>query len=64
MSDPNGPLFPTLEAVREVSYQVALAVGTEAVRAGLTSRSLDSLKSLVADKMWIPRYVPLKHSVR
>jgi malate dehydrogenase (oxaloacetate-decarboxylating) len=64
MNDPDGPLFPSLEAVREVSYQVALAVGTEAVRAGLTSTSLDSLKSLIVEMMWAPRYVPLKHAVR
>lgn len=63
MSDPGGPLFPTLEAVREVSYQVALAVGAEAVRAGLTKTSLDALERSVANKMWTPRYVPLKHVI-
>jgi malate dehydrogenase (oxaloacetate-decarboxylating) len=60
LNDPDGPLFPSLEAVREVSYRVALAVGTEAVRAGLTSMSLDSLQRAVANKMWAPHYVPLK----
>jgi malate dehydrogenase (oxaloacetate-decarboxylating) len=60
LSDPEGPLFPPLEAVREVSYRVALAVGTEAVRAGLSSLSLDSMERAVTDKMWAPHYVPLK----
>ena len=58
--DPNGALFPPLENVREISYRVALAVGAEAVRAGLTSTSLASLESAVTNKMWTPRYFPLK----
>lgn len=60
LNDTDGPLFPPLEKVQEISYSVALAVGAEAVRAGLTSMSLDSLKSAVTNKMWTPRYVPLK----
>ena len=49
---------------REISYRVALAVGTEAVRAGLTSMRLNSLERAVTNKMWTPQYVPLKHVVR
>ena len=64
LSNPNASLFPPLEMVREISYRVALAVGTEAVQAGLTSTSLDSLEHLIADKMWSPRYLPLRHIVR
>jgi malate dehydrogenase (oxaloacetate-decarboxylating) len=58
----DSPLFPSLKDVREISYRVALAVGAEAVREGLTSRSVDSLEQGVMDKMWTPRYVPLKRS--
>lgn len=61
LTDPNGPLFPPLENVREISYRVALAVAAEAVRAGLTTMSCDSLESAVTNKMWVPQYVPLKH---
>ena len=64
LSDPDGPLFPPLEVVQQVSYRVALAVGTEAVRSGLTSLSLDSLERAITDKMWSPQYVPLRHVVR
>jgi malate dehydrogenase (oxaloacetate-decarboxylating) len=64
LRDPDGPLFPSLESVQEISHRVALAVGTEAVRAGLTSVRLDSLERAVTDKMWTPQYVPLKHVVR
>src|SRR5688572_22174287 len=60
LNNPDGPLYPPLKAVREISYRVALAVGAEAVRAGLTSTSLDSLEDAVMKKMWTPRYVPLK----
>jgi malate dehydrogenase (oxaloacetate-decarboxylating) len=60
LSDPDGPLFPPLESVREISYQVALAVGAEAMRAGLATSCSDSLERAVANKMWVPRYVPLK----
>jgi len=59
--DPNAPLFPSLERVREISYHVALAVGAEAVRAGLTSTSPDFLESAVSQKMWTPHYIPLKY---
>jgi len=61
LSDPDGPLFPALEIVKEVSYRVALAVGTEAVRAGLSSMGPDSLERAVTNKMWTPQYVPLRH---
>jgi malate dehydrogenase (oxaloacetate-decarboxylating) len=60
LNDPDGPLFPPLEAVRDISYQVALAVGAEAVRARLTSTPLDSLKREVETRMWTPHYVSLK----
>jgi hypothetical protein len=63
LNDADGPLFPSLERVRQISYRVALAVGAEAVRAGLTSTDLDSLERAVTNKMWIPRYVPLKRTL-
>jgi len=64
LKDLDGSLFPPLEAVREISYRVALAVGEEAVQAGLTSTSLDALECAVANKMWTPRYLPLKYVTR
>jgi Malic enzyme len=62
LDDPDGPLFPPLESVREISRQVALAVATEAFRSGLTSPNGDSLERAITNKMWTPRYVPLKRS--
>ena len=60
LRDPDGPLFPPLESVREISYRVALVVGAEAVRAGLTSIGVDDLERVVTNKMWSPQYASLK----
>lgn len=62
LKDPDDPLFPPLKSVREISYRVALAVGAEAVRAGLTATSMDSLERAITNKMWNPQYVPLKRA--
>jgi malate dehydrogenase (oxaloacetate-decarboxylating) len=63
VKDPDGALYPPLECVREISHRVALAVGTEAMRAGLTEITApDSLERAVANKMWTPRYVPLRRT--
>ena len=60
----DGALYPPLERVREISREVALAVGAEAMRAGLSPlRRLDYLESEVADKMWTPRYLPLRRAL-
>jgi malate dehydrogenase (oxaloacetate-decarboxylating) len=62
LNDPDGAMFPGLEHVREISYRVALAVGREAVRAGLTSTKTEALERAIENKMWAPQYVPLKRS--
>jgi malate dehydrogenase (oxaloacetate-decarboxylating) len=60
LNDPNAPLYPPLEKVREVSRQVALAVGVEAQRTGLARpTSFDELERNVTSKMWQPRYFSL-----
>ena len=62
LDNPDGPLFPPLRRVREISYRVALAVGAEAVRAGLTSMSPEALEDAVVNTMWNPRYVALRRA--
>jgi len=60
LRNPMDALYPSLESVREISYQVALAVGAEAIRAGLSRlSSVNSLEVALANKMWLPRYIPL-----
>lgn len=61
LNDPNAPLYPPLEHVREISRKVALASGLEAQRAGLTqTTSIDELERSVEDKMWNPHYISLR----
>lgn len=57
-------LYPDIARVREVSRTVALAVGREAVRAGVTPPLLDALtlEQRVDQLMWEPRYCPLMRS--
>jgi malate dehydrogenase (oxaloacetate-decarboxylating) len=58
LHDPEGPLYPPLERVREISFKVALEVAREAHRAGLSEVDLDKLEQTVCGKMWKPDYVP------
>ena len=58
LHDPSGSLFPALEDIRKVSRSVAIAVGAEARRAGLTEHSSDAdLESQIDARIWTPRYV-------
>jgi malate dehydrogenase (oxaloacetate-decarboxylating) len=59
--DPTASLFPALKDVREVSRQVAFAVGAEAQRAGLAEKTThEELARQVDQTMWTPRYLQLK----
>ncbi len=60
-SDPQAPLYPHIETVRAASRAVALAVASEAMRAGMAD-PLDpqALELRVDAMMWEPRYRPLK----
>lgn len=63
LNDPDAPLYPRLENVREVSRRVAVAVGREAQRAGLAEETTEQeLESRIERKMWTPHYVPLKRT--
>ena len=59
-SDPQAPLYPHVEQVRAASRAVALAVASEAIRAGVAV-PLDpqTLAQRVDAMMWEPRYRPL-----
>jgi malate dehydrogenase (oxaloacetate-decarboxylating) len=63
LTDAAAPLYPPLESVREISREVAIAVGVEAQRAGLAeTTSLAELERNVRDKMWSPDYVRLRRT--
>jgi len=61
--DPEAPLYPPLEQVREVSLKVAVEVALEAHRSGLAQVDLDHLEQTISSKMWTPDYVPLRRAV-
>jgi malate dehydrogenase (oxaloacetate-decarboxylating) len=61
LHDETAALFPALEAVRQVSRRVALAVAQEAQRAKLApDAARDEMEARIEKKMWTPRYVPYK----
>lgn len=58
--DPGASLYPHIEDVRAVSRSVALAVATEAQRAGVAEPfEAPTLEQRVDALMWEPRYRPL-----
>ncbi|CAA9561156.1 MAG: NAD-dependent malic enzyme, partial [uncultured Thermomicrobiales bacterium] len=59
--DPTASLFPALDDLREVSRQVALAVGAEAQRVGLAEATgAEELARRIDATMWRPDYPPLR----
>ena len=57
LREPSASLYPALEIVREVSREVALAVGLEAQRTGLAEQtSLAELQRRIDAKIWKPHY--------
>lgn len=58
-NNPKANLLPSFTDIREVSFQVALAVAKEAVAAGLAQTRTDAeLEQCIHAKMWTPAYVP------
>lgn len=57
LRNPDSPLFPPLEEIRDVSRKVALAVAAEARRSGLAGpTSSEELGGVVDSLRWVPRY--------
>ena len=56
-----GALYPPISDLRRVSRTIAIAVGREAVRAGLAAPMTDDeLEAAVEASMWWPDYVPYR----
>jgi malate dehydrogenase (oxaloacetate-decarboxylating) len=56
-----GQLLPSIENIREVSVQVALAVAKEARETGLGIRADDEqLLRMITNAMWKPKYLPYR----
>jgi malate dehydrogenase (oxaloacetate-decarboxylating) len=57
LKDPTGSIFPSLENLRGVSREIAIAVGEVAEEEGLVSRSSQKEREQRVDqKMWYPEY--------
>jgi malic enzyme len=54
-----GALYPPVEALAQISKEVALAVASEAVRSGVAGiDATTDLPSVIDESMWHPAYVP------
>ncbi|WP_173237039.1 NAD-dependent malic enzyme [Legionella antarctica] len=59
--NPHANLLPSLDRVREVSYQVALAVAKEAVKCELAAPMTDDqLEKCIRAHIWEPVYIPYR----
>ena len=60
--DHNAPLLPDLEAIKNVSEKVALAVAEQARKEGVAGVADEqNLSQLIKQSMWQPEYVPYRH---
>lgn len=58
---PQAPLFPPLESIRDISYQIALNVAKECVISGLADPiPAEEIEKRIKDKMWKPSYPKIK----
>lgn len=59
--DPRGNLLPSLDKIRDLSFEVAVAVGKEAVAEGYAPmKTEDEIIETIRDQMWTPLYLPYK----
>jgi malate dehydrogenase (oxaloacetate-decarboxylating) len=56
--DPEANLLPLVSQIREVSFDVALAVAKKAVEEGHSDCPLDQIEQRIRNKMWTPSYLP------
>jgi malate dehydrogenase (oxaloacetate-decarboxylating) len=59
-TNPEANLLPPLTQIREVSFQVALAVAKEAIASGEAQATPSHLEQAIKTKMWAPAYLPYK----
>lgn len=59
-TDPEANLLPLISKIREISFDVALAVAKTAVQEGYSDCPLDEIEERIRKKMWTPEYIPYK----
>ncbi len=58
LQNPNANLLPPVRDLRDVSLAVALSVGIQAHREGLTQIPSDQIEDAIRAKIWTPEYRP------
>ncbi|TWU29669.1 NAD-dependent malic enzyme [Bythopirellula polymerisocia] len=59
--DPQAPLLPRLEDLRQIARQIAIAVGAEAQKQGVAEKTtLAELEKRIDEITWSPEYLPFK----
>lgn len=57
LQDPNGPLFPALDTLRNISREIGLAVARCVIKEGFARIEIpDSLEDVIDSIMWYPNY--------
>ncbi|MDN3506413.1 MAG: NAD-dependent malic enzyme [Simkaniaceae bacterium] len=57
LKDPYGPLFPTLDHLRDVTREIGIAVAKLVIEEGNSSlKSIDSVEKLIDETIWYPDY--------
>ena len=56
--DPEANLLPLVSKIREVSFEVAMAVAKCAIEEGHSDCRLDQIEEKIRKKMWTPQYLP------
>ena len=57
LKDPYGPLFPTLDYLRDVSRKIGIVVAETVIKEGHSElKTIDSVEKLIDEAMWYPNY--------
>ncbi len=57
LQDPYGPLFPTLDKLRDVGREIGIKVAQTVLKEGNSHlKSVDSVEKLIDESMWYPDY--------
>jgi malate dehydrogenase (oxaloacetate-decarboxylating) len=63
LTDPNGPLLPSINSAQTVGKKIAQAVATQAIKNGLSGLSPEDQKNihqLIDKHFWLPQYLPCR----
>ncbi len=56
IKDPDAPIFPSVEEVKRISYDIALAVARKAQEEGVAQVKEKNLEKIIRERVWEPCY--------